>query len=324
MSKILHDRVIENLKEAHAQFMSGSRKGYRDAMKKAWDGIKMIRSLGIDDIASPRILELMSLKGEWVFLSSLPWLNRLDMLIPTYKRAIDEILILPSRVIGPQEPYLPSYDNILVFYGLQDAPGWEKAAELERALELYGVLTGGGGQGVLQLYRSELFFFCGREKEAEEEAETGLALTLLAGQKELEQRFRLLLEGGIERKKSSGRAEKSNAEITVCGVKTAEDGRKTAERGMETAEDGRKTAERGMGMAEGGIKTAERGMETAEGGRKTAESSMGTAEGGIKTAERGMETAESSIETAECGIEAAERGTGNEGKAGSGVYGILG
>lgn len=167
VSEILHDAAIKAMKEAHASFMRGDRRDYREKMKVADGAINAIRSLGVEHNKG-REIELLALEGEKTLLSSLPQLKYPGRLLRIYGIAEIQLQVYtpPSQVITKDMPYLPPYDDLFDFYGVPLEKADRFAEQLTSAIRMYGKLTGGGGAGVDLLYRAGIMLRRKRYEEA--------------------------------------------------------------------------------------------------------------------------------------------------------------
>lgn len=175
MSKLLHDTAIRAMQEAHAAFMEGDRKGYREKMEEAERAIGAIRALGITG-DNGREMELLELGGEKTLTSTLPLLRYPGRLLEMYSLAAVQMVIPPSRVFLREAPYLPPCDDVFAFYQVPLDKAEQLGRELTQAVALYGTLTNGGGAGTDLLFRAGLRLRQSRPKEALSLAREAMAI----------------------------------------------------------------------------------------------------------------------------------------------------
>lgn len=187
MARVLCEAVLQALKEAHEAWLDQHMEKYRESLKVAECGIGAIRSLGMEDTCG-REMELMGLQAEMTLISSLAGIHCPAEIIPHYEAAILLMLMPPSRVIPGDAPLLPHCESALDFFG---GPSDETADSIERAAQLYGRLTGGGGRGVSEIYRAQLAEYRGNHADAEHWAK--LALERMCGDKWIEPIARRIL-----------------------------------------------------------------------------------------------------------------------------------
>ena len=180
MSRILHDAVIQALKEAHAAYLAHNSDKFRENMHVAECGVEAIRLLGMEDI-SGRQMELMGLEAEITLLQTLPCIHCPAEIIHMYEKAELQMLMPPSRVIPKDAPMLPNCEDPLDFFG---GASERTAEQLEQAARLYGQLTNGGGGGVSEIYRAQLAEHHGESAEANQWAR--IALEKMCGDKWIE------------------------------------------------------------------------------------------------------------------------------------------
>lgn len=180
MSRILHDAVIQALKEAHAAYQARALEKYRDSMQVAQCGVKAIRSLGTEEVIG-RQMELMGLEAEITLMHAMTCLHNPAEAIRWYEAAVCQMLLPPSRVIPKEAPMLPGCENPLDYFG---GACEQTAEQLEQAARLYGGLTDGGGGGVAEIYRAQLAQTRGNLSEAGQWAQ--LALERMCGDKWIE------------------------------------------------------------------------------------------------------------------------------------------
>lgn len=162
MSRVLCEAVIQALKEAHAAWLAQHMEKYKEDLRVAECAIEAIRSLGMGE-ACGREMELMGLQAEMTLISSLAEIHRPAEVIPHYESAVLFMLLPPSRVIPGDAPMIPCCKSALDFFG---GPSDETADNVEKATQLYGRLTGGGGGGVSEIYRAQLAEHRGKQADA--------------------------------------------------------------------------------------------------------------------------------------------------------------
>ena len=180
MSRVLHDAVIQALKEAHNAYLAFNTDKYRDSLKVAECGIEAIRLLGTEDSCG-RQMEIMGLQAEISLIRTMAGIHCPAEMIPHYETAMLQMLLPPSRVIPKEAPMIAHCENTLDFFGgaCEQTADW-----LEKATELYGRLTGGGGGGVAEIYRAQIAEYHKNHKEAGKWAQ--LALERMCGDKWIE------------------------------------------------------------------------------------------------------------------------------------------
>lgn len=180
MSRLLHDAVIQALNEAHCAYLTGNIEKYRDSLKVAECGIDAIRSLGTEDSCG-RQMEIMGLQAEISLMRTMACIHSPVEMIPHYETAMLQMLLPPSQVISKEAPMIAHCENTLDFFGgaCEQTADW-----LEKATEMYGYLTGGGGGGVAEIYRAQIAKHNGNHIESEKWAQ--LAMERMCGDKWIE------------------------------------------------------------------------------------------------------------------------------------------